>query len=95
MQLSQFLVLSVDEKSQIQTLDDTQPGLSLKKGRGQTMTHERHDHFVRRAEHRQWESLRKWGEKDFFPLSSAGQLEIKLCGELGHRNSLSCLDTSV
>jgi hypothetical protein len=32
------LVLSVDEKSQIQALDRTQPGLPMKKGRGQTMT---------------------------------------------------------
>ena len=34
------LVLSVDEKSQIQALDRTQPGLPLKKGRGATMTHD-------------------------------------------------------
>jgi transposase len=34
------LVLSVDEKSQIQALDRTQPGLPLKKGRSQTMTHD-------------------------------------------------------
>ena len=34
------LVLSVDEKSQIQALDRTQPGLPQKKGRGQTMTHD-------------------------------------------------------
>ena len=34
------LVLSVDEKSQIQALDRTQPGLPLKKGRFQTMTHD-------------------------------------------------------
>src|SRR5450759_1419735 len=34
------LVLSVDEKSQIQALDPTQPGLPLKKGRCQTMTHD-------------------------------------------------------
>ena len=33
-------VLSVDEKSQIQALDRTQPGLPIKKGRGQTMTHD-------------------------------------------------------
>ena len=30
----------MDEKSQIQALDRTQPGLPLKKGRGQTMTHD-------------------------------------------------------
>jgi transposase len=34
------LVLSVDEKSHIQALDRTQPGLPMKKGRGQTMTHD-------------------------------------------------------
>ena len=34
------LVLSVDEKSQIQALDRTQPGLPLKPGRAGTMTHE-------------------------------------------------------
>src|SRR5882757_8061824 len=32
------VVLSVDEKSQIQALDRTQPGLPLKKGRAGTMT---------------------------------------------------------
>ena len=34
------IVLCVDEKSQIQALDRTQPGLPLKKGRGATMTHD-------------------------------------------------------
>ena len=34
------LVLAVDEKSQIQALDRTQPGLPLKKGRAGTMTHD-------------------------------------------------------
>jgi hypothetical protein len=33
-------VLCVDEKSQIQALDRTQPGLPMKKGRAQTMTHD-------------------------------------------------------
>jgi transposase len=33
-------VLSVDEKSQIQALDRTQPGLPMKKGRCGTMTHD-------------------------------------------------------
>ena len=32
------MVLSVDEKSQIQALDRTQPGLPMKKGRGATLT---------------------------------------------------------
>ncbi len=34
------VVLSVDEKSQIQAPDRTQPGLPPKKGRGRTMTHD-------------------------------------------------------
>ena len=34
------IVLCVDEKSQIQALDRTQPGLPLKRGRGATMTHD-------------------------------------------------------
>src|SRR3954463_5610470 len=34
------MVLSVDEKSQIQALDRTQPGLPMKKGRAGTMTHD-------------------------------------------------------
>ena len=34
------VVLSIDEPSQIQALDRTQPGLPLKKGRGPTMTHD-------------------------------------------------------
>ena len=34
------IVLSVDEKSRIQALDRTQPGLPMKKGRAGTMTHD-------------------------------------------------------
>ena len=34
------MVLSIDEKSQIQALDRTQPGLPIKPGRCQTMTHD-------------------------------------------------------
>ena len=34
------VVLSVDEKSQIQALDRTKPGLPMKKGRAGTMTHD-------------------------------------------------------
>lgn len=34
------LVLYCDEKSQVQALDRTQPGLPLKKGRAETMTHD-------------------------------------------------------
>jgi hypothetical protein len=33
-------VFSVDEKSQIQALDRTQPGLPMKKGQAGTMTHD-------------------------------------------------------
>jgi hypothetical protein len=38
------LVFCADEKSQIQALDRTQPGLPLKKGRGATMTHDSKRH---------------------------------------------------
>src|SRR5271155_4949971 len=38
------VVLSVDEKSQIQALDRTQPGLPMKKGRAGTMTHDYKSH---------------------------------------------------
>ena len=34
------VVLSIDEKSQIQALDRTQPGLPMKKGRCATVTHD-------------------------------------------------------
>ena len=48
------VILSVDEKSQIQALDRTQPGLPMKTGRAGTMTHDYKRHgtttAVRRAE---------------------------------------------
>lgn len=34
------IVLCVDEKSQVQALDRTQPSLPMKRGRGETMTHD-------------------------------------------------------
>jgi hypothetical protein len=40
------VVLSVDEKSQIQALDRTQPGLPLKPGRCGTMTHDYKRHGI-------------------------------------------------
>src|SRR5229473_4182651 len=40
------VVLSVDEKSQIQALDRTQPGLPMKKGRAGTVTHDYKRHGV-------------------------------------------------
>jgi transposase len=40
------IVLSVDEKSQIQALDRTQPGLPMKQGRAGTMTHDYKRHGV-------------------------------------------------
>ena len=40
------LVLSVDEKSQVQALDRTQPGLPMKKGRAGTMTHDYKRHSL-------------------------------------------------
>jgi transposase len=38
------VILSIDEKSQIQALDRTQPGLPIKPGRCQTMTHDYQRH---------------------------------------------------
>ncbi len=38
--MAQATGVSVDEKSQIQALDRTQPGLPMKKGRCGTMTHD-------------------------------------------------------
>ncbi len=40
------VVLSIDEKSQIQALDRTQPGLPIKPGRCQTMTHDYKRHSL-------------------------------------------------
>jgi transposase len=40
------LVLCVDEKTQVQALDRTQPGLPMKKGRAATMTHDYKRHGV-------------------------------------------------
>ena len=40
------IVLSVDEKSQVQALDRTQPGLPMKKGRAGTITHDYKRHGV-------------------------------------------------
>ena len=42
------LVFSADEKSQIQALDRTQPGLPIKKGRAGTMTHDYKRHSLPR-----------------------------------------------
>ena len=41
------VVFAFDEKSQIQALDRTQPGLPLKKGRAGTMTHDYKRHGIR------------------------------------------------
>jgi hypothetical protein len=43
-------VLSVDEKSQIQALDRTQPGLPLKKGRAANMHDDRHITIYRQVQ---------------------------------------------
>jgi transposase len=43
------VVLSIDEKSQIQALDRTQPGLPIKPGRCQTLTHDYKRHSLPRA----------------------------------------------
>ncbi len=43
------VMLSVDEKSQIQALDRTLPGLPMKRGRAGTMTHDYIRHSLPRA----------------------------------------------
>jgi transposase len=56
------LVLSVDEKSQIQALDRTQPGLPMKRGRAGTMTHD----YIRRGHHhpvRRPQCFRRHGDR--------------------------------
>ena len=66
------LVLCVDEKSQIQALDRTQPGLPMKPGRCGTMTHDyklhapRHDDAVRGLERNGGQ-----GHRGLFPSASA------------------------
>ena len=56
------VVLSVDEKSQIQALDRTQPGLPMKKGRAghhdPRLRPERNDHAVRRPQCLGWQRHR-------------------------------------
>ena len=49
---TQAVVLSIDEKSQIQALDRTQPGLPLKPGRCGTMTHDYKRHGTTRCSRR-------------------------------------------
>ena len=46
--LAHAVVLSVDEKNQIQALDRTQPGLPIKKRRGATMAHDYKRHGTTR-----------------------------------------------
>jgi hypothetical protein len=70
------VILSVDEKSQIQALDRTQPGLPLKKGRAGTMTPRLqatwHDHLVRR--------LTRWKARS----------SVDVCSGTGIRSSSAC-----
>ena len=65
------IVLSVDEKSQIQALDRTQPGLPMKKGRAGTMDprlqKKRNDDAVRRPERARWDG--NWPQHAASPAS--------------------------
>ena len=61
------VVLSVDEKSQIQALDRTQPGLPMKKGRGATMTHD----YKRHGTTTLFAALNVFGRPDHRPLHAA------------------------
>lgn len=66
----QAIVLCVDEKSQVQALDRTQPGLPLKRGRAGTMTHDYKRHGATTL---------------FAALNAASGKVISLCQQ-GHRH---------
>src|SRR5438270_859791 len=51
------VVLSIDEKSQIQALDRTQPGLPLKPGKCGTMTHDLYGGVSRQPLNLTWEPV--------------------------------------
>src|SRR5215469_17048280 len=61
------VVLSVDEKSQIQALDRTQPSLPMKKGRCGTMTHD----YKRHGTTTLFAATQRAGRKDHRPLHTA------------------------
>ena len=69
------VVLSVDEKSQIQALDRTQPGLPMKKGRAGTMTHD----------------YKRHGTTTFLPRStcSKARFSVAACSAIGIRSSFA------
>jgi transposase len=69
------LVFSVDEKSQIQALDRTQPGLPLVPGRYGTMTHDYKRHgtttlFIHRAQYAGWD-----GDRDLYAAASSSGVD--------------------
>jgi transposase len=56
------IVLSIDEKSQIQALDRTQPGLPLKQGRAGTMTHDYKLNYAPRERYIERRGYRDWDD---------------------------------
>ena len=84
------MVLSVDEKSQVQALDRTQPGLPMKKGRVGTMTHDwRREMDGAAPPTRCWIAAKAdaggLGQNDLSSLSSPlGPSAPKLAGEFVH-----------
>ena len=68
------VVLSCDEKSQIQALDRTQPGLPMKKGRCGTMTHDYNG---------QWKSIVRTQRRG--PPISQAEHTMGLVGSIPHR----------
>ncbi|MFW7342317.1 IS630 family transposase [Pollutimonas sp. H1-120] len=64
------LVLCCDEKSQVQALDRTQPGLPLKKGRAATMTHD----------------YKRHGTTTLFAALSAADGQVIACCQKRHRH---------
>jgi hypothetical protein len=68
------LVLSIDEKSQIQALDRTQPGLPLKPGKAGTMTH----HSIRNGITTLFAALNVLDPKPFTWAKTPGEVLTKM-----------------
>ena len=103
-------MLSVDEKSQIQALDRTQPGLPLKKGRAGTMTHDykRHGATTLFAALNVLDgtvighNMQRHRDQEFIRFLNAVEAEVPagkvvhviLDNDAAHRAGLGCLDSS-
>ena len=72
------IVLCVDEKSQVQAMDRTQPNLPLKRGQAETMPHDykmvRHHHVVSRP----WTPRRAANQPMPAAASAPGMVEVSV-----------------